>query len=231
MEQTWLTLADMALLDEFFLFRGLPESLREKTLADVRCRGDVYTRGQVIYDPERFKPCLGLILSGRVEASPGAGAQDMILRFHGAGDVFGAAAVFGDSARYVARLTARTQTRAIFFPQDLLRELMKTDFTAAENYMTFLVGRIQFLNQRIQSLAAGSAETLVLHFLEKEAKDTDFVVLDSSISALARRLNISRASLYRAFDTLEDQGVIEKTGKTIRMTKPEGGLPSIETVR
>ena len=218
MEHTWLTLADRTLLEQFFLFSGLPPALKEKTLADQRCWGAVYSRGQVIYDPHHFDPCLGLILSGRVEASPGTGETDLILRFHGKGDVFGAAAVFGNQGPYVARLRALSQTRTLFFRQDLLRELMAEHFVAAENYMAFLVGRIQFLNQRIQSLAAGSAETLVLDFLEKEAGDTGFVILDSSISALARRLNISRASLYRAFDALKERGLIEKKGKTIQMS-------------
>ena len=218
MEQTWRTLADREVLHRFFLFAGLSPALREKTLADARCRAVAYDRGQVIYAPERFDASLGLILSGRVEVSPGAGEGDLILRFHQKGDVFGAAAVFGQEERYVTRLRVLQPTKALLFSQDLLQELMEEDFTAAENYMRFLVGRIQFLNQRIASLAAGNAEALVLAFLEKEARD-GLVILDSSISAFARRLNISRASLYRAFEALEERGLIEKTGKTIRMPK------------
>ena len=216
MEQTWLTLADRDVLERFFLFAGLSPALKEKTLADARCRAVAYSRGQVICDPERFDASLGLILSGRVEVSPGGGESDLILRFHQKGDVFGAAAVFGKDARYVTRLKALQSTKALLFSQDLLQELMEEDFTAAENYMRFLVGRIQFLNQRIASLAAGNAEALLLAFLEKEARG-GLVILDSSISAFARRLNISRASLYRAFEALKEQGLIEKTGKTIRM--------------
>ena len=216
MEHTWLTLADRAVLEGFFLFQDLSPALIEKTLADQRCWGAVYSCGQVIFDPDRFDACLGLILSGKVEASPKTGG--LILRFHRQGDVFGAAAVFSKGEPYVARLTALTQTRVLFFRQDLLRALMEQEFTAAENYMAFLVGRVQFLNHRIQSLTLGSAERLVLDFLEKEAEDTGFVNLDFSLSALARRLNISRASLYRAFDALEERGLIEKTGKAIQMS-------------
>jgi len=222
MDKSWLTDTDQAVLDGFFLLDGISPIRVDKILSDTRCHGAVYERGQVLYDPNSFDHCLGLILSGRVEVRQQTADRALILRFLGPGDVFGPAVVFAKEADYTTKLTALALTRVLFFPQSLLRELMEQDFTAAENYMAFLAGRIQFLNHRIQSLISGSAEQLLCGFLAKESGGGDVVILDSSISDLARRLNISRASLYRAFDALEKDGRIKKTGKTIAILDWDG---------
>lgn len=39
---------------------------------------------------------------------------------------------------------------------------------------------------------------------------------------LARRLGLSRASLYRAFQSLEESGLISRHGKTISISDPAG---------
>jgi len=209
-------------LDGFFLLQNISPALVDAILADERCRSAVYEKGQSLHAAGQFDNCLGLVLSGRVEVRQQAAERDLILRFLEAGDVFGAAAVFAKNPVYVTCLTALIKTRAILFPQDLLSELMGREFAAAENYMAFLTGRIQFLNHRIQSLLSGSAEQVLRNFLIRESAGGDVVILDSSISDLARRLNISRASLYRAFDVLEQGGCIQKTGKTITILDWDG---------
>ena len=52
-------------------------------------------------------------------------------------------------------------------------------------------------------------------------RDVDNItVFACSATDLARRLSLSRASLYRAFDVLEEGGLITRTGKTITISDP-----------
>ena len=48
------------------------------------------------------------------------------------------------------------------------------------------------------------------------------MVLDCSVTGLAGRLNVSRASLYRALDSLAAAGAIEKNGRTVRILDSAG---------
>ena len=64
-------------------------------------------------------------------------------------------------------------------------------------------------------MTAGSAERRVALFLFSFGKDT--VELDASLSSLSDLLNIGRASLYRALDTLIADGYIQKEGRTIHL--------------
>ncbi|MCL2562785.1 MAG: Crp/Fnr family transcriptional regulator [Oscillospiraceae bacterium] len=216
------TTEDQAVLNGFFLLQGLPPDLTAWILADSRCHIDVYTRGEAIYDPTHFDRALGLVLSGKIEAAQHADGRPLTLRLHKTGDVFGAAALFAETSDYPARLTALTQTRVLFFEESLLRDLMAKDAKAAENYIAFLAGRIQFLNHRIQSLTAGNAEALLGNFLLNQAPTDNTITPDIGMAPLARRLGISRASLYRAFDALEQRGYIQKTGKTITILNRDG---------
>jgi len=215
MRQFELTTPEKTTLNGFFLLQNLPPTLVAQTLADSRCREAAYARGQVIYDPTHFDRALGFILSGKVEASQHRADQSLPLRLLESGDVFGAAALFAHESDYPTRLTALTKTRVLFFEEALLRELMAKSPQAAENYIAFLSGRVHFLNHRIHSLIAGSAEALLVNFLVSHIPNGKTITLDTSVSALARRLGISRASLYRAFDTLERRALIAKSGKTI----------------
>jgi len=213
---------DQPTLDAFFLLQGLPQSLVDWALADPRCKSVTYTKGQVIFDPDRFDRALGLVLSGKIDASQHIADRGLTLRLLQTGDVFGAAVLFINAPTFPTTLTALVKTRVLFFEESLIRDLLTKDPRATENYIAFLTRRVQFLNQRIHSLIAGSAEALLGAFLLNEAKSDSVITLSTSLSALSRQLGISRASLYRAFDSLEARGYIQKSGKTITIQNHNG---------
>ena len=140
------------------------------------------------------------------------------------GDLFGAAALFNDQPDYAATLTATSPCRVVLLSQDLVSLLMDESPIIRDNYIRYLSGRIRFLSGKIRSLAADSAEgKLKQHLLTSLSPDR--TRLDCPATELARRLGISRASLYRAFDTLEGQALIRRESRSI--TVPD--LKALET--
>ncbi len=122
-------------------------------------------------------------------------------------------------------LTAASDCRIVFFPRELLVTLTQEVHDIALNYIRFLTGRVRFLNDKIQGLVSGSAEAALRQYLLQNTEaygDKHIVRLPGSISALAETLNIGRASLYRAFESLERAGIIKKTGKEIEIISPDG---------
>jgi len=217
MEQSQFTPADQKIISTCFLFQHISAPLVKQILDDPRLLLKTYEKGEVIFDCTRFHRALGLVLSGKVESCPDAQHPTLILRHHHPGDVFGLAAMFGESPTYIARLEARTKTRVLFFPQTLLAEYMAAHFQLAENYITFLSSRVRFLTNRLTALSAGKAEAQLLNFLTTQADEHGIVTLDTPIATLARRLNLSRASLYRAFESLENKSILKKSGKSLKI--------------
>lgn len=201
----------LELLEGTFLFRGAPEAARA-ALTDSRALRQTAAKGTVIYDPSHFRRCLGVVLEGRVQVSKGA----LIMSVLGRGDLFGAAALFYQRPDYATTLTARTRCRLLLLPQELVEECMERWPQVGRSYVTYLSQRIWFLSEKIDSLTAGTAGRKVAQYLLAHEED-GAVVLDCSATGLAGRLGVSRASLYRALEDLQEQGIIARQRRTIRV--------------
>ena len=84
------------------------------------------------------------------------------------------------------------------------------------NYVAYLSERIRFLSAKIDALTAGPALRKAAQYLLSR-QDGETAELDCSITDLACRLGVSRASLYRALDGLEAAGSIARKGRRVRI--------------
>lgn len=194
-----------SMLRESFLFREVPEAGLVWALA--RGRTERASRGEVLYTTHQFRRSLGFVLSGKVRVTRG----DLLVDVLEPGAWFGAAALFNEREDYPTTLTALADCEVLFLSQETVAELMERWPQAGVNYVHYLSGRICFLSDRLNSLAAGSAEEKVEQFLRRSA-DTDGVVCVPA-TAVARTLGLGRASVYRAFETLEERGVLTRDHK------------------
>ena len=209
MDQT-LTDAELSHLLSSPLFRDCPEQTVQTALYDPDCTIRDFPAGETLYQPHQFSRCLGVLLSGGIRVTRDALAISVLTP----GDLFGAAALFNDREDYATTLTACTPCRVVLLTQELVSRLMDESPQVRDNYIRYLSGRIRFLSGKIQSLAADSVEgRLKQHLLTTLSPQQPR--LDCPATELAKRLGISRASLYRAFETLEEQGLIRRQGRAI----------------
>ena len=195
---------------------GSPPEAVELARTDPRTLRQENGKGGVIYAPHAFRRCLGVVLEGRVQVNKGA----LIMSVLEPGDLFGAAALFNDRADYATTLTARAPCRVLLLPQALVEELMVRFPEVGRNYVAYLSGRICFLSGKIDALTAGSAERKVAQYLLSRLEG-GWVELDCSAAGLARRLGVSRASLYRALDALAGRGVLRREGRRVQVLQPD----------
>ena len=94
----------------------------------------------------------------------------------------------------------------------LVDQLLEREPLVRHNYLRYLAQRIHFLSGRIQSLAQPGAEVKLARYLLCEQQQG---VVSLSAAELARRLSIGRATLYRAFQRLEEDGLIRREGKNV----------------
>ena len=166
-------------------------------------------KGAKVYAPGRFRRCLGVVLRGRVQVR----RESLLMSTLSAGDVFGAAALFTDGEDYPITLTALTRCEALLIPEDSIRCLLRECGPFAEDFAAYLSGRIRFLGQRLEAVSNPSAEGKLARYLLADSGDS----LTLPAASLCRRLGVGRATLYRAFEALENAGAIAREGKTIRI--------------
>ncbi len=89
---------------------------------------------------------------------------------------------------------------------------------AMANYLSFLTGRIFYLNRRIDAYTGGSAECRLAMYLLDNQQDgvPPKVTLPFGMNKLAELLGIGRASLYRAMETLEKKGIAARKGNALQ---------------
>lgn len=201
----WLE-GELETLAQAPLFRGFSRAGLLQAVEDTRCSREKFPKGVEIYNPFCFRRSLGCLLSGSARVTKGA----LVVSDLSPGELFGAAALFNGRENYETTISARTCCVAAFFPEKLVAELVNSSPTVCRNYLEYLSDRIHFLSRKIEGLSSpGAAEKLRRYLL------TEGGVVTCPVTELAHRLDVSRASLYRAFEELERSARIRREGKTV----------------
>jgi CRP-like cAMP-binding protein len=181
----------------------------------------VFSAGDMIVDAEDFDSFrgLGVMLSGKASVYGKGSDRHVLLNHLGPSNIFGAATVFFSEREAVSTVSAQTKCRILFIERSVLEKVMKNDFAVSSAYIAFLSERICFLNRKITGFTAKSADAALAGYLLRAVGDTG--VLTVNMSRMASILGIGRTTLYRAVDTLEQEGAIAYDGKKMRVLDRE----------
>ena len=213
---------EMELVLKTELFRGSPPSVLTRILAVSDCTAADYEKNDVVYDKTNFSRSLGIVLDGRLRVTKeNADKRPIVMSTLQRGALFGAAALFNSEPEYATKITAIERSRVLFLPQRLIKRMIEREPDIAENYIRYLSERILFLNRKIYFLTAGTAEQRLAGFLLDNLAVGEYSEMPMPMHKLADALNMSRASLYRAFDELTESGAVSKQGKLVCINNAE----------
>lgn len=213
---------EMELVLKTELFHGSPPSVLTRILAVSDCTAADYEKNDVVYDKTNFSRSLGIVLEGRLRVTKeNADKRPIVMSTLQRGALFGAAALFNSEPEYATKITAIERSRVLFLPQRLIKRMIEREPDIAENYIRYLSERILFLNRKIYFLTAGTAEQRLAGFLLDNLAVGEYSEMPMPMHRLADALNMSRASLYRAFDELTESGAVSKQGKLVCINNAE----------
>jgi len=183
-----------------------------------------YKKNEIIIQNSETEGVLGIFLKGNAIFTLGSESNEIILNTLCVGDVFGFSSVFDmeNEAKYNIKITA--SSTIMFINENKLKEMLEEDEKILQNYLYLLTDNIRFLSRKIEGFTAKSAEEKLAAFLyenmkcikEKDEKKY-FVNLGLSMSKLSNALGLGRATLYRAMDTLQNNYVVIRNKKEIRI--------------
>ncbi len=155
---------------------------------------------------------LCLIIKGEARVSKG----ETVISHLKDGEIFGAAFLYNQSYEFENTVTALTPLKVVIIEKSGVDELIKCDSSISFNYISYLSERIGFLNSKIEGYTKPSAEEKLMLYLKKNADmNNGKCEISVSMTELSHVLQISRASLYRVIEALENQGKICRDGKKI----------------
>ena len=178
-------------------------------------------KGEVIMKQHNFRRCLTFIIKGKATVSKiGLDGHRTIINRLSEGDVFGMATLFYEEEEFPSEITAESNLRLAVFSKEAVEEAFFSSPEFAKAYVTLLSGKIHFLNKKLSAFSEGEASEKLLRWIMTAANGETEFYLPFSVSKLASMLGIGRASVYRAFDTLSEKGIVHREGKKIVILKP-----------
>lgn len=161
----------------------------------------------------------GIVISGSVRIfSNDNGGSSFLMNVVSECEVFDISSLTGNTERVpLSVIKTAGKCRIVFVPTCPIANLMKNYPEIAANCFRFFCGRIEFLNKKIRAISCGTSDRKLANFLLNEfcCENGKRIVRIKSCVELASKLNLSRASLYRAMDTLTESGIISHEYKLI----------------
>ena len=193
----------------WFLLNNLSETAKTEVIKQLG-KPKTYKKGDTIYSPDTFSRAVGLILSGRAEAT----GENVLKRAFSEGDTFGAAALFGDEKQYISRITAKSDCEVLFVNEKQLVAVFEKYPSVSLNYIAFLSDRVRLLNKKISLYTCKGAGSKLYEYLVLNADENNRVTV-TNMSLLAKAASLGRTSLYRALDELESKGMVRRDKNVI----------------
>ncbi len=201
------------------IFEGCDKNLLHKITEDRDCHVVSYKSGETICESHIVMKSIGIVLSGHALVLSSDEDKNVLLRRFSIGDVFGVSSVFSSDHKFVSRIVAKGACSVAFISENGLRTMIDNDPVVLYNYIGFLSDRIAFLNKKINFFTSGSAERRLATYLESFRQDQ--LIMTENMSTLADMLDIGRASLYRAFDKLTEDGFIIRNKNKVTLLHRE----------
>ncbi len=178
-----------------------------------------FKREDVISEEQNGVGCIGLILRGSASVAPGE---------QGAVSTIGRGAEFGICNIFVredmpTRLTAKTALKAAFLPKDVFAGLLGENRVLMYRYIRLCNQKMLYLAGKLRLMSISDSTERFAFWLMHSGSGGE-VALSFSKDELARRLGLSRASLFRAISKLENEGIISSIGNKIIVLKPQADI-------
>lgn len=194
------------------IFKNSDPCAINRHIKENDCHLKAYLSGEEICSPCTADDAVGIIINGCATASSSNEEKNVLLRTMGVGTMFGIANLYSQNVEFPTKIVAKSACEVLFIQKDALKSLIENDKNTLLAFLAFQSNKIVYLNKKINSFTAGGAERRLSLFLLDNAVDGVYSA-NVSMSALAEMLDIGRASLYRAFDILEEAGYIERKDK------------------
>lgn len=193
------------------IFSGADEEILKDVL-NMHAEIKSFKKGETVFSEENFIPCVCVILEGSAIVKKGGTVISHLKKY----DLYGAAFLYNDISVFRNTVTALTPLSVAVLSKDGTDILLKSDPDFSLGYIKYLSHRVTFLNDKIEGYTAQSAEEKLMRYLKKNSENQNGKCeIAVSMKELSSVLCISRASLYRVLDSLEQSGKIRREGKKI----------------
>ena len=209
-------------LSSSVLFEGFSRELILSALEKVNYKLVEYDAGD-IYLLEGT-PCrwADIVVKGSLSARMiGDSGKEVVMDVRKTGDLMAPAFIFSHQNRIPVSIEAREKSLIFrMTPEDLV-SLMDRDSRIRLNFVRSISDISVFLASKVRLLSLSSVRDKVVYLLHAEYKKqgSELLHLNRSRQQIAESFGIQKFSLIRCLNELQAEGLVEVSGKDIRLLK------------
>ncbi|MEA5446365.1 Crp/Fnr family transcriptional regulator [Gammaproteobacteria bacterium AB-CW1] len=210
-------------VDEHRIFSALPETLRERVLA--RAEIVEIDRGETLFhegDPARR---IFLCEAGQLKLYRLApNGNEKIIALLQPGSTFAEATMFMEERNYPVNCEALKASRLVAFDADDCVAMLREDVDACFKLMAMFSRRLRQRLTDIEALSLQNATLRVVNYLlqlQHQQDASEQLELPTSKKHVAGLLALQPETLSRVFAQLQEGGVIQVSGRRIRILDSE----------
>lgn len=206
---------EFSFLSNTFLFSNLSDEEIHSLPVDIETESILCEKGQHIDIAHCEEKRIAFVLAGECEVLH----EKLILNTLKKGDSFGILSIFSNEP-YPTTILAKKESHILLLKKETLLSLIECSPKIAMNVISFLAGRITFLNQKVATLGGSSVVDKCRSYL-KDQYHKYGACISLSISSVARKIGVGRASLYRALDILKEKGILTYEESLVNILRPD----------
>lgn len=207
---------------ELFPFKNLKEKTLSLIFSEIKYSVSTFQKGDTVFSKESYRKTVGFVMEGECEVEKKRSDGDLIpLNSLPKYASFGILSLFSPEAEFPTIIAAVRPSKILFIDGSDMLSIIRKYPTVSMNVVTFLAGRIAFLNKKIETFSGRSTmEKLATYLIAKYKENgSETTVTRTKLSA---EIGVGRASLYRDLDYFESNGLIKTEQKKIIIICPEG---------
>ena len=215
------------ILAESSLARGMNAEDLEELLAASEVALRTYPKGAIIFHDGDMPRSLYILLEGEVHILKDtfSGRQIFISEMDHPGDMFGE--VYEVLRRpydmYVRAVTKVTllEVSSDLFTLDVGERPRRSALIVQKNLMRIFASKAYAMHTKLKILASGTLREKIVRYLFPHIDEKGQIALKVSREFIAAYLAVSRPSLSRELSAMQREGIIEATGRSIRILDME----------
>ena len=206
--------------DEFllktFLFSSLTREDALKNLSELNFEVKTFSHGESIYAPHQYEKKIGFVVSGECVINKLKSDGSLVpLNTIKEGESFGILAVLSVEDEFPTQIISSRNSKILFISKEEFLKILKKHPNIAMNVISFLTQKISFLNRKISTFASDNVEQKLASYIISEFKKNQKNEFPFNCKKTAESINVGRASLYRAINSLAEAGLIILKNKKI----------------
>lgn len=201
------------------LFKGFGSEEIEKLVTGIDRRLKKYKTGTIIAKSGDKVTSFMIVTSGIVKGEM-VDFSGRIIKIEDipAPGAVAAAFLFGNRNLFPVNVVAVTDTELMIIEKPVFVRLLMNSDRLLANFLDMISNRSQFLSEKIRFLNFKTIKGKLAQFiLERSSDDKPTINMGMTQTGLADYFGVARPSLARILGELENDGLIEATGRVVRV--------------